>query len=261
METKKKKNPKSRSSTKYKEPLKVRNRIQVPELWVRARWKQQIPGEAEGRDGAPVPVSGLCASAAAHLGTERLFCCWWVETCQGFAPDRVILERTSAFDVFFFFFPPLSAAERSPEDWADRVNQFNQFLFNYRKNTNCISCSNLSQGCLHLSPFPLNAPTVLVPPCLEVFWSEEVIVWWLRDNEPRCSDRNSGSALLLHLKLLNCNFVDWPLLSQTAFKCRLLPSSSLFINVLLLIPHLNEREVRMCLRAASSKVSPHPRCH
>lgn len=53
-------------------------------------------------DGAAVPVSGVCASAAAHLGTERLFCCWWVETCQRFAPDRVIL-RPSAFTP-----PPLS---------------------------------------------------------------------------------------------------------------------------------------------------------
>lgn len=48
-------------------------------------------------DGAAVPVSGVCASAAAHLGTERLFCCWWVETCQRFAPDRVILQRPSGF--------------------------------------------------------------------------------------------------------------------------------------------------------------------
>lgn len=53
-------------------------------------------------DGAAVPVSGVCASAASHLGTERLFCCWWVETCQRFAPDRVILERTSAFEGLFF---------------------------------------------------------------------------------------------------------------------------------------------------------------
>ncbi len=26
-------------------------------------------------DGAAVPVSGVCASAASDLGTERLFCC------------------------------------------------------------------------------------------------------------------------------------------------------------------------------------------
>lgn len=56
-------------------------------------------------------------------------------------------------------------------------------------------------------------------------------------------------------------FVDWPRLSQTAFKCRFLPNSNSIIDVPSLIPHLNEREVRMCLRAASSKVSPHPCCH
>lgn len=66
-------------------------------------------------------VSGVCASAATDLGTETRFCCWWEETCQRFAPDRVILERTSVFGVcvcvcvFFIFFSVggQSAAQRT----------------------------------------------------------------------------------------------------------------------------------------------------
>lgn len=76
-------------------------------------------------------VSGVCASAATDLGTETRFCCWWEETCQRFAPDRVILERTSVFGVcvcvIFFFFCRRAkrSAEDADEDCVYHISQFN----------------------------------------------------------------------------------------------------------------------------------------
>jgi len=49
-----------------------------------------------------------CVCGFGDLGTERLFCCWWVETCQRFAPDRVIRPRPSArAGLLFFLLLPL----------------------------------------------------------------------------------------------------------------------------------------------------------
>lgn len=117
-----------------------------------------------------MPVSGVCASAAPDWGTEALFCCWWEETCQRFAPDRVILERTSAFDGvfflllllfvrFFFFFLSAGAADADQDCVCLLINLTNFYSFTHKEN--CISWSNLSQGRLYLSPFFLPAWTFM----------------------------------------------------------------------------------------------------
>jgi hypothetical protein len=54
--------------------------------------------DLRSRGDGVMPVSGV--SAAKDLGTVRFFCWWWVETCQRFAPDRVIFERPSVWRMF-----------------------------------------------------------------------------------------------------------------------------------------------------------------